>query len=60
MSVLQIPTHVMKMQSALTLMVLQPVLVNRDFLEMEQFVKVNTVDFYLKPSNTTEDTQEVF
>ena len=40
MSVLQIPTLVMKMQFAQTLMVLQPVLVNRDSLEMEQFVKV--------------------
>ena len=53
MSVLQIPTHVMKMQFALTRTVLRPVLVNKDSLEMEQFVKVNTVDFYLESNNTT-------
>ena len=40
MSVLRIPIHVIKMLSAPTVKVLIAVLVNRDILEMEPFVKV--------------------
>ena len=38
MSVLRVPTHVMKMRFVSILTVLQTVLVNEDSLEMEKFV----------------------
>ena len=48
MSVLRIQVHVMKMQTAKTMTVLTAVLVSRDLLEMERFVKVYTMLFSVR------------
>lgn len=45
MNVLRIQVRVMKMQIARTMKVLIAVLVSRDLLEMERFVKVYTILF---------------
>ena len=45
MSVLRIPVRVMKTLNAPTVTVLTAVLVKKDLLEMELFVKVNTGKF---------------
>lgn len=52
MSAMAIPVHVIKMLDASILKVLSAVLVNRDTLEMAQYVKVRTLSVHSQPQDS--------